>query len=365
MTSAHPPEDIRIFHKECTSLAAAGYDVYLVERGESYEKNGVHVVGVGEIPVSRRKRMTEGARKVYETALALDCDVYHLHDPELLPFGLRLKKKGKKVIFDSHENYSDQIRVKNYLPGLVAAGISQAYTRYESFALRRFDGLIHTCLRFDQDPYSGKCRNIAVIYNLPSMAEFYDRFDPDTEKIENSVCYVGSLTYERGITQLIDAAYKAGCKAYLAGSFASEEYKMSLSERESFQCVNYAGVLGREEVKEFIQKCRIGMATLLNVGQYNQDDSLPTKAYEYMALGMPVIMSQSPYNDRAIKKYGFGLCVDPSDPEKTAQAIRYLLSHPEEAKAMGENGRKAVREGLNWEKEQQKLFELYRKVLSA
>ena len=58
MTSAHEEEDIRIFRKECVSLAEAGYDVYLVERVESYEKNGVHIVGVGEIPTSRRRRMT-------------------------------------------------------------------------------------------------------------------------------------------------------------------------------------------------------------------------------------------------------------------------------------------------------------------
>ena len=66
----------------------------------SYEKNGVHIVGVGTIPDSRLRRMTQGAKRVYETALALDCDIYHFHDPELLPYGLMLKKKGKKVIFD-------------------------------------------------------------------------------------------------------------------------------------------------------------------------------------------------------------------------------------------------------------------------
>ena len=81
MTSVHPAEDVRIFQKECVSLAKAGYDVYLVERGESCEKNGVHIVGVGEIPAGRLKRMTEGAKKVYEAAKAVDADIYHLHDP--------------------------------------------------------------------------------------------------------------------------------------------------------------------------------------------------------------------------------------------------------------------------------------------
>ena len=109
MTSVHPPEDVRIFHKECVSLAEAGYEVYLVERGESCEKNGVHIIGLGDLPKNRLKRMTEGAKKVYEKALELDCDIYHFHDPELLPYGLKLKKKGKKVIFDSHENTLEQI----------------------------------------------------------------------------------------------------------------------------------------------------------------------------------------------------------------------------------------------------------------
>lgn len=69
MTSVHPIEDVRIFHKECISLAKAGYEVYLVECGESYDKNGVHIVGVGEIPGNRLKRMTKGiAKKLYKSA---------------------------------------------------------------------------------------------------------------------------------------------------------------------------------------------------------------------------------------------------------------------------------------------------------
>ena len=47
MTSAHNQEDIRIFYKECVSLASAGYDVYQISSGSNYEKNGVQLIGIG------------------------------------------------------------------------------------------------------------------------------------------------------------------------------------------------------------------------------------------------------------------------------------------------------------------------------
>lgn len=86
MTSAHSPWDTRIFHKECVSLAQAGYEVYLIQRGESHEQAGIHVIGVGQPTGGRLSRMTAFSKKVYETALALDADIYHFHDPELIPY---------------------------------------------------------------------------------------------------------------------------------------------------------------------------------------------------------------------------------------------------------------------------------------
>lgn len=104
MTSAHDPEDIRIFHKECVSLAKAGYDVYLVQPGDSYEKNGVHLVGLSAPAQGRMEHFLHSAKNAYKKALEVDADIYHLHDPELLGYGLKLKRRGKKVTFDSHEH---------------------------------------------------------------------------------------------------------------------------------------------------------------------------------------------------------------------------------------------------------------------
>ena len=177
ITSVHPVEDVRIFQKECVSLAKAGYDVYLVQQGESYEKNGVHIVGFGPPATNRFRRILFTARKAYQKALETDADVYHLHDPELLPYGMKLKKRGKKVIFDSHEMYRTMLKYKHYLPKWASWLLAGCYGRYEDYVLRHIDGLIFPAFLNGRNPFEGKCRHLAIINNVPRLEEIYDQYD--------------------------------------------------------------------------------------------------------------------------------------------------------------------------------------------
>ena len=175
MTSVHPAEDVRIFHKECVSLAEAGYEVYLVEQGESSEKNGVHIVGVGQCSGGQLARMTSFAKKVYEAALAVDADVYHFHDPELLPYGLKLKRRGKKVIFDSHEKYTEQLKNKPYLPVWVTVPIAWCYGIYERFVLKQIDAVIFPCTMNGKNPFEKQCKRVAIISNTAILCRCFLR----------------------------------------------------------------------------------------------------------------------------------------------------------------------------------------------
>jgi hypothetical protein len=105
LTSAHPRDDIRIFLKECRSLAVRGHEVVLVVAdgfGDEF-RDGVMIADVGRSK-GRLDRMVNTTRRVLRKALDLKADIYHLHDPELLPIGLALKSRGKKVVFDAHED---------------------------------------------------------------------------------------------------------------------------------------------------------------------------------------------------------------------------------------------------------------------
>ena len=229
--------------------------------------------------------------------------------------------------------------------------------------LRRIDGLVFPCLIDGQNPFEGHCRKIAFINNVPRLEELYDQYDPSVHKYERSICHIGSLTYHRGITHVVKAAEKAECTMYLGGVFSPASYEDQIRALPEFARVRYLGKLDRAAVLETLQHCQIGVATLLNVGQYYRIWNLSTKVYEQMALGLPCVLNDSAYNQQVVQKHRFGICVDPENPEEIANAIRYLLDNPEEARRMGENGRRAVKEEFNWSVEEEKLLALYENIL--
>ena len=118
LSTVHSRYDTRIFIRMCSSLATHGHNVSLVVADNLGDeiKNGVSIIDVGAKSSGRFFRMTTSVKKVFEKAKELDSDIYHFHDPELIPTGLKLKNLGKKVIFDIHENTDLQILEKDWIP---------------------------------------------------------------------------------------------------------------------------------------------------------------------------------------------------------------------------------------------------------
>src|SRR5262249_41074159 len=127
LTSVHRAFDTRIFHRECKTLAMAGYDVTLVAPHQAGDltEDGVKLKAVAP-PRDRRQRITSTVPAVYRAAVREDADIYHFHDPELMPVGGLLKLRGKKVIYDVHEDYAGTMRGKKWLPRVFqnAAGLA-------------------------------------------------------------------------------------------------------------------------------------------------------------------------------------------------------------------------------------------------
>ncbi len=164
MTSVHKSTDVRIFRKECVSLAKKkDYDVYLIAPGESREEDGVHVIGIGEVPKGRLARMMKTAKAVYKAAVDLNADIYHFHDPELLQYGAKLAAMNRYVIFDSHENTYEQIKIKSYIPKALRSTVAGAYLKRETKLIKDMDAVIFPCPINGKHPFAGRAKRTPYV----------------------------------------------------------------------------------------------------------------------------------------------------------------------------------------------------------
>lgn len=362
ITSVHNSTDVRIFEKECTSLAKIGLnEVFLVAPGKSYVKNNVTIVGLGDRPQNRIKRFFFYSQKACKEALKVDADIYHFHDPEILFFVKRLKQNNKKVIFDSHEDYYRQIQHKEYIPKICRRVIAYLYRMIENKACKYLDAAIFPCEINGVHPFAGRVKQYEFINNTPIIStEVEDNREISSDK-KDVVCCVGTLTRDRGIEVLIDACYQLDIQLILAGDI-SDEFRKQLMSKKSYNIVDYRGICNRDEVKSILMESTIGASNILWEGQYPYINNLPTKVYEYMMAGIPYIISNFPYSKEVIEKYKCGIAVEPGDVENVMKGIRFLMNHKEKAVDMGNNGKKAVYEELNWSVEEDKLYLLYNMV---
>lgn len=361
-SSVHPADDVRIFHKQCQTLASClEWEVHLVGNGP-FSDNETHVIFHPLPPFSGRsrlKRMLVRGWQAYRQASAINAEVYHFHDPELLPWGLLFRWRGKKVIYDAHEDVPRDILHKDWIPKPLRVLMATVTERIENFIARRLDWVV-SATPFIRDRFlSAGCRAIDI-NNFPRLGELDSQSDSG-ENLRDCVCYAGAIAEDRGVLQMVDASALSGVKLILAGRYSSPMLRESLTQRPGWAFVEERGLVQRQHLPQVFSVSFAGLVLFHPIP--NNVNAQPNKLFEYMSAGLPIIASDFPLWRQIVDQVGCGICVDPLNAEAISKAINWLDANPNAARKMGERGMSAVQQRFNWEAEGEKLMTLYADIL--
>ncbi len=366
LTSVHPRADTRIRVREVGSLAQAGPDpvVLFVQdgNGDAIEAGGkVRIIDTGPPPGARLARMTLGVWRMGRAVQRLRPQVVHFHDPELMIPGLVLKCLGYRVIYDVHEDLPRQVLTKYWIPVPARRPVAWMVSAMEWLAARVFDAIVPA-----EPKIAGRFppHRTVLVQNFPILDELVIPEATPYDSRPPHFAYIGGIARIRGIFEMTAALTRCGTEAVrlcLAGVFQPPGLKTEIEAAPGWRQVEFSGWADRAQVADILGGVRAGLAILHPTPKY--PDAYPTKMFEYMSAGLPVIVSDFPLWRRIVDDAGCGLLVDPMDPQAIAGAMQWILDHPAEAEAMGRRGRAAVEKDYNWETEAEKLVTLYNKLL--
>ncbi|MDI6880395.1 MAG: glycosyltransferase family 4 protein [Desulfitobacteriaceae bacterium] len=364
LSTVHPALDDRIFYRQAMALVKAKYDVVLIAQYKVNEVfNGVKIVALPK-PRNRLSRIFILTWRAFCLAIRQRADIYHFHDPELLPIGVLLKLFTRsKVIYDVHEDVPQQILTKHWIPTPLRHPLAMVFNIVEKLLARAMDAVVVAT-----EGIAAKFRgfNPTVVHNYPDIHILPNPSSAPRDKKENVLVYVGGISRLRGALEMVRALeyldHIDNLHLDLIGRFEHPGLEQELQVMQGYRRVRFLGWLQPTEVYKHLRKADIGLVCLHPEPRYVV--SWPVKLFEYMAAGLPVVASNFPLWKEIVEGNQCGITVDPLNPKAIAQAIEYLLTHPEEARRMGENGRRAVLEKYNWDKEVDKLLAIYRELIT-
>jgi glycosyltransferase involved in cell wall biosynthesis len=362
LSTVHSPHDPRIYHKQCRTLAKAGFDVTLIipDDGSDFTpQDGVKVILLPR-PANRRERLTKTRKLAYREAKALKAEIYHFHDPELITVGRKLKTENNVVIYDIHEDYETAMQQKEYLPGFLAPLAALAYRTATNLLTKNFE----LCLA--EKYYREKFPRGQCILNYPLLTP--REISPSGGGERNRLLYTGNVTPERGayiharlpeLDQKIAVEFIGKCSRPIA----DEVFRIAAANSDRLKITGIDRYIPREQIEDayFNHRWLAGLALFPPTEHYKKKEL--TKFFEYMYAEIPILCSDFPVWKEFVTRHDCGIAVDPNDDEAIARALQFLKENPQRAQEMGKNGRQAVLRELNWEAEGARLVQWYIRLL--
>ena len=357
VTCAHRGDDARIVHRQVGALLAAGHRVTLIAPEPFVPQPGA--VKMTRITVPRAVgRHRFGAWRATRRALGSvvageDIDVVLVHDPELVGvLGMRrVRSNGRPVpmIWDVHEDFVASVPDRSYIPALARRPVEWLVRRVEHIAARRFHLMAAE--------YSYQCHlgPVPVVPNSTPVPAELAAFDVDARP--QRVVYVGRISIERGVREMIEIARRLRERRgdrieFVLIGVPDAEIAAEVEAAAAEGVIIATGPIPNPDALAMVDGALAGLSLLHDIPNYHH--SLPTKIAEYLAHGVPAIATALPLAAQLITESGGGIVVGHGAGRggrlvvETVAAIERLSDDPVLRAQMGADGYAYVAMHHNW-----------------
>jgi glycosyltransferase involved in cell wall biosynthesis len=369
VTSVHPDFDARLW-KYARLLCNLGHEVHLfcpwdVESGKRdgvvlhpFQRVTRRWMSPFQIPWRLGKVLCPMLSKV---------EVVHFHDIDILPW-MTLLSLFKPTIYDVHENYPEEMLVREWVP--------DPLRRLLSFCVRWMQVLCAAVIRnvvlvieAQNDDLFGPTLRKTIVANY-AATELLQEVRPDYMERPTGIIFLGSQYENNGSGLLVEIAdrlrrHLPDAKVYAIDRFSTSAYKQELMAEVGRRGLQDTYILlpnvPPHAIMDHLNRCTIAVAPNLRVPK--QLRALPTKLFEYMAAGLPIVASDLPQAVAIVGGSNAGLLARPEDPSTFVDAICRLANNRAYARELGLNGQRAFRERYSWESQAGVIQSFYERVL--
>ena len=370
ITSIHPDFDSRIW-KLCTSLVKAGCEITLICPWNI--PNGKVIEGVTLLTFSKKKsrflRLVFTPFQILHYLIPIigKTDLVHFHDIDILPF-MALLSLLKPVVYDIHENYPEEMLVRYWVPKLLR--------RYLFHIVRVSQNLFCQILRnivlvtpAQLKNFKTQSLNIFYLYNYAS-ANLLSQINDNYFQRKDHVVFVGSCYESNGLSLFLKIArLSKSLMPNLEFSFP-DRFGNNNSYRQ--QVVEYIDQHNLTNTSMFPNVLPHELMSILNTATIaiapdlrtpNRSLAIPTKLFEFMAAGLPIVSSDLPYQSELFSAFKIGILAQPENPASFLEAIKELVHNRQYAYQLGINGRAAFSGKFNWEVQIPELIKYYQGIV--
>lgn len=309
---------------------------------------------------NRQFRILFGWLLMFLKAIKVNAKVYHLHDPELIPCGILLRMIGKKVILDIHENIAEDLFDKTWIKNRQTVFL--IFTFFEKIACKIFYILLAENSYVKR--YSRLSNRYKVILNYADTG-FFKQFEKMQYNHELNLYYIGIILENRGILQIAEAVHLMKLEGYNPHFHCVGELYSDLDKKikslpyytEISENLHFYGRMNLEEGYKMADKMDIGMCIIWKMK--NSEESYPTKLFEYMRVGLPIVTSDFKLYKEVVEGNGAGICVNPMVAEEIKKAVLTIHTDVKKSELMSKNGKKAVLEKYDWSSQKSLLMGVY------